>query len=202
MYPVGGEVAACNLSALSRSRMCPFARMLPLVAVRTRLRVVASRPSPFAPQSHRPCPPGGVDLVCGAHGPGATLHPIDLLAELLQGYRHPAVATNNQGAVVCMIAAALGEVDQIGEAATAAKGWPPLATFQAPDGQTFLLRCPARTLDVAPPARALPPRLARVAGLVIDGLTDKRIAQRLGLTFSTARTYVRQITAAWEYTAA
>ena len=29
--------------------------------------------------------------------------------------------------------------------------------------------------------------------LVIDGLTDKQISQRIGLTFSTVRTYVRQI---------
>lgn len=28
---------------------------------------------------------------------------------------------------------------------------------------------------------------------MISGLTDKKIAQRLGLTFSTVRTYVRQI---------
>lgn len=72
--------------------------------------------------------------------------------------------------------------------------WPPLATFQAPDGQTFLLRCPARTLDATTlPTPALPPRLAKIARLVIDGLTDKQIAARVGLTFSTVRTYVRQI---------
>jgi DNA-binding CsgD family transcriptional regulator len=124
--------------------------------------------------------------------PARPYPPIDLLAELLQGYRHPAVATADD-AVVCMNAAALGQVDKLGDSATIAKDWPPLATFQTSDGQTFLLRCPARTHDAGPPARALPPRLARVAGLVVDGLTDKRIAQRLGLTFSTVRTYVRQI---------
>jgi len=119
-----------------------------------------------------------------------SLPSVELLAELLQGYRHPAVATTDQNTVVCMNAA--GHND---ETAADAKDWPTLAVFQAPDGQIFLLRCPARTIGTTTtlPTRALPPRLAKVAGLVIDGLTDKRIAQRLGLTFSTVRTYVRQI---------
>ncbi|MBL9102733.1 MAG: response regulator transcription factor [Myxococcales bacterium] len=121
--------------------------------------------------------------------------PIDLLAELLQGYRHPAALITDQGAVVCMNAGALSEVDQQSREATAIiKEWPPLATLRTPDGLLFVLSCPAWATDMAtPPTRALPPRLARVAGLVIDGLTDKQIAQRIGLTFSTVRTYVRQI---------
>lgn len=41
-----------------------------------------------------------------------TLSPVDLLAELLQGYRRPAAATNEHGAVVCMNAAALNEIDR------------------------------------------------------------------------------------------
>jgi DNA-binding CsgD family transcriptional regulator len=120
-----------------------------------------------------------------------SLPPVDLLAELLQGYRHPAAATTDQGAVVCMNTAAH---NNDGTAADAT-GWPVLAMFQTPDGQSFLLRSPARTIGATStlPTWALPPRLAKVAGLVIDGLTDKRIAQRLGLTFSTVRTYVRQI---------
>ncbi|MBL9105141.1 MAG: response regulator transcription factor [Myxococcales bacterium] len=97
--------------------------------------------------------------------------------------------------MACMNAAALGEVDQQSrEAASIITDWPPLATLWTSDGQTFVLRCPARTFDATtPPTRALPPRLAKVAGLVIDGLTDKQIAQRIGLTFSTVRTYVRQV---------
>ncbi len=93
-----------------------------------------------------------------------------------------------------MNAAALNEVDrQPGESTTKAEDWPPLATFSS-DGQTYLLRCPPRSPDAAPLSEhALPPRLAKVASLVIGGLTDKKIAQRLGLTFSTVRTYVRQI---------
>ena len=123
------------------------------------------------------------------------LPPVDLLAELLQGYRHPAALTSDAGVVVRMNAAALGEVDQQpGEAAAIIKGWPPLATVRTPDELTFVLRCPTRTaVTTAPPTRALPPRLAKVASLVINGLTDKQIAQRIGLTFSTVRTYVRQL---------
>lgn len=119
---------------------------------------------------------------------------VDLLTELLQGYRHPAAATDGQGAVVCMNAAALAEGEPREATAADARDWPPLVSFQSPDGQTFMLRCPARSLDAtAPPARALPPRLEKIARLVIDGLTDKQIAARVGLTFSTVRTYVRQI---------
>lgn len=127
--------------------------------------------------------------------PTRPFSPVELLTDLLQGYRHPAAATNEQGAVVYMNAAAANEVShQPGETTAAdARVWPPLATFQSPDGQTFVLRRPARVLDAPAPAPTLPPRLARIASLVIDGLTDKQIAQRVGLTFSTVRTYVRQI---------
>jgi DNA-binding CsgD family transcriptional regulator len=118
-----------------------------------------------------------------------SLPPVELLTELLQGYRHPAAATTDQGAVVCRNTAAHNDAE------ADATDWPVLAVFQTPDGQSFLLRSPARTRSATSvlPTQALPPRLAKVAGLVIDGLTDKRIAQRLGLTFSTVRTYVRQI---------
>jgi len=118
---------------------------------------------------------------------------VDLLAELLQGYRHPAAATDDRGAVVCMNTAALADGQPRETTSTDARAWPPLVSFQAPDGQTFLLRCPVKTLDATAPTRALPPRLAKIARLVIDGLTDKQIAARVGLTFSTVRTYVRQI---------
>jgi DNA-binding NarL/FixJ family response regulator len=55
-----------------------------------------------------------------------------------------------------------------------------------------MLRRPTWAVDALPPP-ALPPRLAKIAALVIHGLTDKQISQRVGLTFSTVRTYVRQI---------
>ncbi len=90
--------------------------------------------------------------------------------------------------------AAANEVDQVSAtASTDAKDWPSLAVFRTPDGQTFMLRRPAWAVDAIPPAPGLPPRLAKIAALVIDGLTDKQISQRVGLTFSTVRTYVRQI---------
>jgi DNA-binding NarL/FixJ family response regulator len=126
--------------------------------------------------------------------PVRPLPPVDLLAELLQGYRHPAAATDERGAVVYMNPAAVNEVDQASDpASTDAQDWPSLAVFRAPDGQTFMLRRPAWAVDALPPALALPPRLAKIAALVIDGLTDKQISQRVGLTFRTVRTYVHQI---------
>ena len=127
--------------------------------------------------------------------PERPLLPVDLLVELLQGYRYPAAATNEHGAVVCMNAAAVNEVNnQPSETAvTDAKDWPSLATLRTPDGQTFVLRRPTSASNMSPQAPALPPRLAKIAALVIDGLTDKQISQRVGLTFSTVRTYVRQI---------
>jgi hypothetical protein len=52
-----------------------------------------------------------------------------------------------------------------------------------------MLRRPAWAVDATSPAPALPPRLAKIAALVIDGLTDKQISQRIGLTFSTRAAY-------------
>jgi DNA-binding NarL/FixJ family response regulator len=126
--------------------------------------------------------------------PARSLPPVDLLAELLQGYRHPAAATDERGIVVYMNPAAVNEVDHASStAATDAKDWPSLAVIRTPEGQTFMLRRPARAVDAIPTAPPLPPRLAKIATLVIEGLTDKQISQRVGLTFSTVRTYVRQI---------
>lgn len=123
------------------------------------------------------------------------LPPDNLLAELLHGYRHPAAATTEHGTVAYMNAAALNEVSHQpgGTAPASVKDWPSLAILRTPDGQTFALRRPGWVRDAAPPAPALPPRLTKIAALVIDGMTDKQIAQRVGLTFSTVRTYVRQI---------
>jgi len=127
--------------------------------------------------------------------PERPILPVNFLAELLQGYRHPAVATNEHGAVVYMSPAAVNEVNSqtSNMPVTDAKDWPSLVTLRTPDGQTFVLRRPASTSDTSSPIPALPPRLAKIAALVIDGLTDKQISQRVGLTFSTVRTYVRQI---------
>jgi DNA-binding CsgD family transcriptional regulator len=124
---------------------------------------------------------------------------VSVLTELVHGYRRPAVVLNDQGAVICMNAPAMRALDRKpgdGEIAAPAdpKDWPRRATIQA-DGQTFTLAIPDAALETtsAAPEPQLPPRLAKIARLVISGCTDKQIASRTGLSFSTVRTYVRQI---------
>jgi DNA-binding NarL/FixJ family response regulator len=39
----------------------------------------------------------------------------------------------------------------------------------------------------------VPPRLARIARLIVEGLTDKQIAEQSGLAHATVRTYVREL---------
>lgn len=122
----------------------------------------------------------------------------NVLAELLQGYRRPAVVTNEQGTVVCMNAAAMRSIDRKpGEESdgtpTDPKDWPRRATISAGE-QTYFLAVPDQALEApSTPEPQLPPRLAKIARLVISGCTDKQIASRTGLSFSTVRTYVRQI---------
>jgi len=124
---------------------------------------------------------------------------VNVLAELLQGYRRPAVVTNEQGTVVCMNAAAMRSIDRKpGEendgTPTDPKEWPRRATIAAGDNQTYYLAVPDQALEApSTPEPQLPPRLAKIARLVISGCTDKQIASRTGLSFSTVRTYVRQI---------
>lgn len=124
---------------------------------------------------------------------------VHVLTELLQGYRRPAVVTNDQGAIVCMNAAAMRSIDRKpGEESdgtpTDPKEWPRRATLQG-DGQVLYLSVPDQALSAGSntPEPQLPPRLAKIARLVISGCTDKQIANRTGLSFSTVRTYVRQI---------
>ena len=65
--------------------------------------------------------------------------------------------------------------------------------FEA-DGLTLHLAVPEKTLDgTLPDLKHMPPRLAKIARLVVSGCTDKQIASQTGLSFSTVRTYVRQI---------
>lgn len=125
---------------------------------------------------------------------------LNILTELLQGYRRPAVVTTEQGSVVCMNAAAMRSIERKpGEendgTPSDPKDWPRRAAIQA-DGQTYYLAVPNQALDAGTtntPEPQLPPRLAKIARLVISGCTDKQIASRTGLSFSTVRTYVRQI---------
>lgn len=125
---------------------------------------------------------------------------VSVLTELVHGYRRPAVVLTEQGAILCMNAPAMRALDRKpgeGEVIVAPadpKDWPRRATIQA-DGQTFTLAIPDAALETtsAAPEPQLPPRLAKIARLVISGCTDKQIASRTGLSFSTVRTYVRQI---------
>ena len=102
---------------------------------------------------------------------------VNLLTELLQGYRRPAVVTTEQGTVVCMNAAAMRSIDR------------------KPGEESEGIPADPKALESTnnTPEPQLPPRLAKIARLVISGCTDKQIAGRTGLSFSTVRTYVRQI---------
>lgn len=122
--------------------------------------------------------------------PHATL---SLLTELVQGFLRPAVFGTEQGALLCMNAAAVrriankpGALDDVVPA-----DWPRRLTLHV-DGQTFHFLAPDPS-EGATSLPSLPPRLARIATMVISGSTDKQIAGRTGLSFSTVRTYVRQI---------
>ena len=124
---------------------------------------------------------------------------LNILTELLQGYRRPAVVSTEQGTIVCMNAAAMRSIDrkpgdEDDGIPADPKEWPRRASIQA-EGQTFYLSVPNQALDTSSgaPEPQLPPRLAKIARLVISGCTDKQIATRTGLSFSTVRTYVRQI---------
>jgi DNA-binding NarL/FixJ family response regulator len=109
------------------------------------------------------------------------------------------VVNIQQGTIVCMNAAAMRSIDrkpgdEDDGIPADPKEWPRRASIQA-EGQTFYLSVPNQALDTASgaPEPQLPPRLAKIARLVISGCTDKQIATRTGLSFSTVRTYVRQI---------
>ena len=71
--------------------------------------------------------------------------------------------------------------------------WLRCVAFDA-HGLTLHLAVPDKASDDAlPDPKHLPPRLAKIARLVVAGCTDKQIAGQTGLSFSTVRTYVRQI---------
>ncbi len=126
------------------------------------------------------------------------------LADLVHGYRKPAFMTDVNGQIVCMNAAAGRLFDKGGDVNSSVRNaqgpvslenWDRKATLQA-DGKTLFLVIPDTpdTGDSRPTMTPqLPPRLAKIARLVVSGCTDKQIASRTGLSFSTVRTYVRQI---------
>lgn len=121
------------------------------------------------------------------------------LAEVLQSFRRPAVVFDASGVIVAMNMAAIrcterAPADGPRGVPVDPRQWRRQATFQG-DGQTYQLAVPdqAFVTDAAASDMHLPPRLAKIARLVVAGCTDKQIAARTGLSFSTVRTYVRQI---------
>lgn len=121
-----------------------------------------------------------------------------ILAELLQGFRRPAAVIDEQGAVVYTNAAALHRLEQPPRTAperapSDLQGWRRLATFTAEDRSFYLTMPDDSSQEPSPTLPALPPRLAKIASLVVSGYTDKQISARTGLSFSTVRTYVRQV---------
>jgi DNA-binding CsgD family transcriptional regulator len=123
----------------------------------------------------------------------ATTATLSLLAELLTGFRRPAAFGTEQGVVLCMNSEAMKQLEQEPGAKDdgGPAGWPRRITLQI-EGQSFHLLMPDRA-PTAIKLPHLPPRLAKIARMVIAGSTDKQIAHHTGLSFSTVRTYVRQI---------
>ena len=124
-----------------------------------------------------------------------------LLNELLQGYRRPAVVVTQDGTLVHSNPTAMriidgesdGDVGSGHDVSIDPGTWPRRVTFEA-HGLTLHLAVPDKASDRAlPDPKHLPPRLAKIARLVVSGCTDKQIAGQTGLSFSTVRTYVRQI---------
>lgn len=118
------------------------------------------------------------------------------LIDLVSSYRRPALLTDARGQVVHMNEHAEALIAGDAPSPEELARWPHhRVQLQTEDGVFFLLvpegAEPSR--EVTPRRIQLPPRLAKIARLVISGCTDKQIAARTGLSFSTVRTYVRQI---------
>ena len=120
-----------------------------------------------------------------------------VLVEMLQNFRQPAVLLDAEGQVVHSTATTQPPVEASRDTATngaapSPQEYPYRIAFAARD-QVFYLAVPVQKQASAANAAPLPPRLVKVARLVVSGFTDKQIASRTGLSFSTVRTYVRQI---------
>lgn len=117
------------------------------------------------------------------------------LADLVSNYRRPALLADQRGAIVAMSSNAEFSGDAPNDQDLAS--WPHYRLEVRTEDGTFFLLVPetpeAEVAQARPRKIQLPPRLAKIARLVISGCTDKQIATRTGLSFSTVRTYVRQI---------
>jgi len=115
------------------------------------------------------------------------------LVDLVSNYRRPALLADPGGKVVARSSDA--EQHLSGDEQTLSS-WPHFEIEVRTEDGNYTLMIPELTESEAPlsPRNVqLPPRLAKIARLVISGCTDKQIATRTGLSFSTVRTYVRQI---------
>lgn len=116
----------------------------------------------------------------------------DALVDLVKSYRRPALLADPGGAVVAKSTNAESMSTQGPDLAT----WPHFKIEVRTEDGIYTLMIPELAesdTEVTPRNIQLPPRLAKIARLVISGCTDKQIATRTGLSFSTVRTYVRQI---------
>jgi len=117
----------------------------------------------------------------------------DALVDLVSNYRRPALLADPAGAVVAMSQDAEKNMDR---SRPELAQWPHFKIEVRTEDGNYTLMIPEQAenqTDVSPRNVQLPPRLAKIARLVISGCTDKQIASRTGLSFSTVRTYVRQI---------
>jgi len=117
------------------------------------------------------------------------------LIDLVGSYRRPALLTDAGGQILhindhaeALLAGGSPSAERLAE-------WAHHRLELKTDDGTFFLLVPERSEEYsAGPRRIqLPPRLAKIARLVISGCTDKQIASHTNLSFSTVRTYVRQI---------
>ncbi|MEZ4454622.1 MAG: LuxR C-terminal-related transcriptional regulator [Nannocystaceae bacterium] len=121
------------------------------------------------------------------------------LADLVSNYRRPALLADQRGTIVAMSSNAEVSLDPSGDGPSdrALASWPHYRLEVRTEAGTYFLLVPEGPEAEVAPSRPrkiqLPPRLAKIARLVISGCTDKQIATRTGLSFSTVRTYVRQI---------
>ncbi len=143
-------------------------------------------PATWFPEAHSPAPTQSVPA--RPRAPRA----IAAISDLIHSYHRPAYMADERGEVICMNAAAGRLLDEETEKRVELQT---SATVQIGD-RVFKLFVPPpveNESDEELTETHLPPRLARIARLVVSGCTDKQIATRTGLSFSTVRTYVRQI---------
>ena len=149
------------------------------------LSVASDTATWYAPPVHEPAPRVRRDV-----------RVLSALSDLIHSYPRPAYLSDERGEVVAMNAAAGRLLDESDETEGADALPEPSATLQI-EGHTYrLFVVPSEVHEAAAGEVAegnLPPRLARIARLVVSGCTDKQIAAKTGLSFSTVRTYVRQI---------